>query len=147
MRVTSPSPRSIGTSSTKVDGWVRQASESRPGVTRPHAGQGTDNLHDHIRSGAARPRAAFSDRLDDDCEAPPPVPELQRSILARRDQDDLPTMPSNLFHAPIHDVIGCQNGSPFGILGSDPATPGELPENIHVFMTNFQDQRAEEVEV
>jgi len=63
------------------------------------------------------------------------------------DQDDLPTMPSNLFHAPIQDVIDRQNGSRFAIFGSDPATPGELPENIHVFMTNFQDQRAEEVKV
>ena len=42
MRVTSPSLPSIGTSSTSVDGWVRQASESRPGVTRPHPRQGTD---------------------------------------------------------------------------------------------------------
>jgi hypothetical protein len=37
------------------------------------------------------------------------------------------TMPSNLFHAPIQDVIDRQNGSQFGILGSAPATPGELP--------------------
>src|SRR5262249_30483667 len=57
------------------------------------------------------------------------------------------TMPSNLFHAPIRDVIDRQNGSQFAIFGSDPATPGELPENIHVFMANFQDQRAEEVKV
>jgi hypothetical protein len=36
------------------------------------------------------------------------------------------TMPSNLFHAPIQDVIERQNGSHAGILGSDPATPGDL---------------------
>jgi hypothetical protein len=45
------------------------------------------------------------------------------------------TMPSNLFHAPIHDVIGCQNGSQFGIIGSDPASPGELQEYIHFRIT------------
>jgi hypothetical protein len=56
-------------------------------------------------------------------------------------------MPSNRFHAPIQDVIDRQNGSRFAIFGSDPATPDELPENIHVFLTNFQDQRAEEVKV
>jgi hypothetical protein len=61
MRVTSPSPRSIGTSSTSVDVWVRQASESRPEVTRPMLDKGrTDDLPDHIRSGAARRRSAFS---------------------------------------------------------------------------------------
>ena len=59
----------------------------------------------------------------------------------------LSIMPAMLFYAPIQDVIDCQNGSWFGIFGSDPAKPGELPENIHVFMTNFQNQRAEEVKV
>jgi hypothetical protein len=36
------------------------------------------------------------------------------------------TMPSNLFHAPIQDVIDRQNGSQFGILESDLAAPGQL---------------------
>jgi hypothetical protein len=57
------------------------------------------------------------------------------------------TMPSNLFNAPIHDVIDCQDGDHTGVLRSDSATPSELPENIHVFMTNFQDHKAEEVKV
>jgi hypothetical protein len=52
-----------------------------------------------------------------------------------------------LFHAPIHDVMECLNGSRAGVLGSDPATPGELPENVHVFMNYFQDRRAEVVKV
>ena len=40
-----------------------------------------------------------------------------------------------------------KNGSHAGILGADLATPGDLPEIIHVFMHNFQDQRTEEVKV
>jgi hypothetical protein len=57
------------------------------------------------------------------------------------------TMPSNLFHAPIQDVIGCQNSSRAGISASVRATPGGLPENTHVSMTYFQDRRAEVVKV
>jgi hypothetical protein len=34
------------------------------------------------------------------------------------------TMPSNLFHAPIHDVIGRQNGIRAGVFRSAPASPG-----------------------
>jgi hypothetical protein len=64
----------------------------------------------------------------------------------------LNTMPSSImsatpFHAPIHDVIECQNGSHAGILGSDPAMPGSLTENIRILMTCFQDRRAEVVKV
>jgi hypothetical protein len=57
------------------------------------------------------------------------------------------TMPSNLFDAPIHDVIECQNGRRAGIWGSDPASPGESQENIHVFIVCFYGQRAEVVKV
>jgi hypothetical protein len=56
-----------------------------------------------------------------------------------------PIMPANQFHAPIQDVIDCQNDSWFGIFGSAPATPGEFQENDHVFITCFQDRRAEVV--
>jgi hypothetical protein len=56
-------------------------------------------------------------------------------------------MPTNLFHAQIHHVIDCQNGNHGGIFGSDPASPGKLTENNYVFITCFQDRRAEVVKV
>jgi hypothetical protein len=47
-----------------------------------------------------------------------------------------------------HQDIGYyQNGSRLGILGSDPASPGGLLEDTHVFMIYFQDRRAEVVKV
>jgi hypothetical protein len=56
-------------------------------------------------------------------------------------------MPSNLFHAPIQDVIDRQNGSRLAFFGSDPAAPGRLPENIYVFISCLQDRMAEVVMV
>src|SRR5262249_32791909 len=56
-------------------------------------------------------------------------------------------MPTNLFHAPIHGMIECQNGRHTRIFGSDPASPGRLPEDNHVFITLFQDRRAEVAKV
>jgi hypothetical protein len=44
------------------------------------------------------------------------------------------TMSSNLFNAPIHDVIDCQDGDHTGVLRSDPASLGDLPENNHTLI-------------
>jgi hypothetical protein len=57
------------------------------------------------------------------------------------------TMPATPFHAPIHGMINCQNGSHAGIFGSAPASPGSLEANIHVFVGYLQDRRAEVVKV
>jgi hypothetical protein len=57
------------------------------------------------------------------------------------------TLPSNQLDAPNDDVIDCQNGRRAEIFGSAPASPGKLPENIHVFMSYFQDRRAVVVKV
>jgi hypothetical protein len=47
-------------------------------------------------------------------------------------------MPSNLFHAPIDDVIGCQNGRRAGIWGSDPASPGDLQKMFMLSLLIFR---------
>jgi hypothetical protein len=57
------------------------------------------------------------------------------------------TMPSNLFHAPIQDVIDCQDGGCTRFLGSDPTSPGRLLDNIHIIITLCQNRKAEVVKV
>src|SRR5262249_28152666 len=57
------------------------------------------------------------------------------------------TMPTNLFHAQIYDMIDCRFRSRLGFLESNPASPGRLPDNIHIIITLFQNRKAEVVKV